>query len=94
MQFLKPYFNTKSLVLFQFSRMEKPKRQYKKRAEWSKAAEAALLDLWAENIEDLRGIRKNSHVFAEIAQALNEAGVMMTGEEVRVKIKNLTSKYR
>ena len=67
---------------------------YKKRSGWTKAAEAMLLDMWAEKIEDLRGIRKNSHVFAEIAQAMNEAGVMMTSEEIRVKIKNLTAKYR
>lgn len=74
--------------------MEKRKRPFKKRNGWSKYAEALLLEVWAEKIGDLRGIRKNSHVYAEMVEQLQNSGVDVNADGIRVKIKNFTAKYR
>ncbi|XP_041450633.1 uncharacterized protein LOC111078541 [Drosophila obscura] len=57
--------------------------------------ENLLIDLWQENIDDLRGVRKNSHVYMEMAQTMKEGCDLDVGwTEVRTKVENLTKKYR
>ena len=53
-----------------------------------------LLEVWGEKIADLRGTRKNSHVYAEMADQLQKSGVDVDADGVRLKTKNFTAKYR
>lgn len=53
-----------------------------------------FLDLWEEKIEELRGSRKNSHVYQEMAAALQNAGFNGTWTDIRTKVDNLTRKYK
>lgn len=62
------------------------------KAEWTKEATSCLIDLWEENIDELRGVRKNSHIFNEMADKLGMPGLTAAG--VRNKVENLTKKYR
>jgi len=56
--------------------------------------EVLLIDIWQENIEELRGARKNVHIYMEMAQTLMEAGFDVSYKDVRTKIENLTKMYR
>uniref|UniRef100_A0A0R3NXV4 Uncharacterized protein, isoform A n=1 Tax=Drosophila pseudoobscura pseudoobscura TaxID=46245 RepID=A0A0R3NXV4_DROPS len=40
------------------------------RVKWSAALECLLVDIWQEKIEDLRGPRKNSHVYMYITHTV------------------------
>ncbi|XP_070855249.1 uncharacterized protein [Drosophila suzukii] len=60
----------------------------------AKQMEVLLIDIWQENIEELRGARKNVHIYMEMAQTLMEAGFDVSCKDVRTKIENLTKKYR
>uniref|UniRef100_A0A1B0G1G4 Myb/SANT-like DNA-binding domain-containing protein n=1 Tax=Glossina morsitans morsitans TaxID=37546 RepID=A0A1B0G1G4_GLOMM len=73
---------------------KKGKRSYKTRYTWKPYGDEALLDLWAKNIEELRGPRRSGHVYLEIAKELSRHGINVFAEEVKTKIHNLTSKYR
>ncbi|XP_041450140.1 uncharacterized protein LOC121404551 [Drosophila obscura] len=65
------------------------------RVKWTTEMENLLIDLWQENIDDLRGVRKNSHVYMEMAQTMKEGCDLDVGwTEVRTKVENLTKKYR
>ncbi|XP_075170558.1 uncharacterized protein LOC142242991 [Haematobia irritans] len=70
------------------------RRQYKKKTYWAGDAEACLLHVWRENSEKLRGARKNSHIFEEMAQQMNQFGHHFSKEEVKIKIHNWSNKYR
>ncbi|XP_017138312.1 uncharacterized protein LOC108153050 [Drosophila miranda] len=64
------------------------------RVKWSAALESLLIDIWQEKIEDLRGPRKNSHVYMEMAESMKEAGLELGWGEIRKKLENMTKKYR
>ncbi|XP_033232352.1 uncharacterized protein [Drosophila pseudoobscura] len=64
------------------------------RVKWSAALESLLTDIWQDKIEDLRGPRKNSHVYMEIAESMKEAGLELGWGEIRTKLENMTKKYR
>ncbi|XP_046812561.1 uncharacterized protein LOC124421431 [Lucilia cuprina] len=70
------------------------KRTYKKRSLWNDTAENLLLQIWEENIEHLRGNRKNSHVFQEMSKKMIDFGHSYTANEISIKIHNLSGKYR
>jgi len=53
-----------------------------------------MIDIWKENLEQLRGALKNFHIYMEMAQTLMEAGFDVSYKDVRTKIENLTKKYR
>ncbi|XP_034478932.1 trihelix transcription factor ASIL2-like [Drosophila innubila] len=53
-----------------------------------------VVDLWGESIADLRGTRKNSHVFMEMSEKLKSAGFSGTWPDARTKIDTLTRKYK
>ncbi|KAI9582529.1 uncharacterized protein LOC119636965 [Glossina fuscipes] len=73
---------------------KKAKRSYKARYTWKAYADEALLDLWAKNIEELRGPRRSGHAYLKMAKELGRLGIHVFAEEVKTKIHNLTSKYR
>jgi len=56
--------------------------------------EILLIDIWQKNIEQLRGARKNVHVYMEMTQSLMEAGLDVSYKDVQTKIENLTKMYR
>jgi len=56
--------------------------------------EILLIDIWQKNIEQLRGARKNVHVYMEMTQSLMEAGLDVCYKDVQTKIENLTKMYR
>ncbi|XP_075167576.1 myb/SANT-like DNA-binding domain-containing protein 1 [Haematobia irritans] len=49
--------------------------------------------MWEEYIDDLRGTRKNSHVYQEMAKKLEDVGFKGAWTDVRTKLDNLTRKY-
>nr|XP_029723193.1 uncharacterized protein LOC109422957 isoform X1 [Aedes albopictus] len=53
-----------------------------------------VIDVWKENITSLRASVKNSHVYQKMCDQLKELGVVLTTEELRNRINNLTKKYR
>ncbi|XP_073839099.1 uncharacterized protein [Musca autumnalis] len=65
-----------------------------KRKKWCTEAEDLLLSLWDKNIDKIRGVRKNSHIYAEMATELASFGFGYDGEEVKNKLHNLTNRYR
>lgn len=71
------------------------KKQYKKKKIWSNAEESVLCDIWATKIDMLRGARKNSHILEEMRLELDSiCGIIVTKDEIKTKIHNLTSRYR
>ncbi|KAL7725834.1 hypothetical protein ACLKA6_015916 [Drosophila palustris] len=46
------------------------KKATSKRVKWSVDHEITLIDLWEEKIGELRGNRKNSHIYMEMAEEL------------------------
>ena len=58
-----------------------------------KAAEP-VFDIWANYEEELRCPRKNSHVYAVMADEMAEKGFEIDAFQVKTKIKNLRRKFR
>lgn len=62
---------------------------------WTTEQTDMLLDLWEEKIEELRGSRKNSDVYKEMAAAMQKnAGFNGAWTDVRTKLDNVTRKYK
>jgi len=55
--------------------------------------EVLLIDIWQENIGELRGARKNVHIYMEIANTLMETVFDGSYKDLRTKIEILTKKY-
>lgn len=70
------------------------KRNYKKRTHWTADVEDFLIELWGEKINELRGQRKNMHVIKEIKYEMEKKNFIFTTEEIRIKLHNLTNRYR
>ncbi|XP_014089239.2 myb/SANT-like DNA-binding domain-containing protein 1 [Bactrocera oleae] len=69
----------------------KPKR---KRLAWTEGAELAILELWAERVVELRGVRKNMHIYEKISEELAKLGYIYNAREVQVKLANFSQRYR
>ncbi|CAD7011440.1 unnamed protein product [Ceratitis capitata] len=65
-----------------------------RRRKWNLTEEQSFLDCWEGRAQDLRGCRKNSHIYKEMAVELTQAGIEVTGIEVKFKMQNLISKYK
>ncbi|XP_036344992.1 myb/SANT-like DNA-binding domain-containing protein 1 [Rhagoletis pomonella] len=66
----------------------------KKRSQWCKEEVEILLDLWEEKLPQLRGCKRNSHVYAGMAVEMATRGFLFSANEIKVNIHNLTNKYR
>uniref|UniRef100_W8CCJ1 Myb/SANT-like DNA-binding domain-containing protein 1 n=2 Tax=Ceratitis capitata TaxID=7213 RepID=W8CCJ1_CERCA len=73
--------------------MDAPKSK-RKRLAWNEQSEAAILELWAERVEELRTERRNSHIYGEMANDLAKLGYNYSGRDVQVKLANFTQRYR
>lgn len=75
--------------------MSKNKKIIKKKKIWSSQEEAVLCDIWATRIDQLRGSRKNSHILQEMSLEMQSiGGILVTAEEIKNKLHNLTMRYR
>ncbi|XP_061386197.1 myb/SANT-like DNA-binding domain-containing protein 1 [Musca vetustissima] len=63
----------------------------KERSVWCDSDTHHLLQLWEERANDLRRAKRNGHIYQDIAAQMNHK---FTAEEVQVKIRNFTQKYR
>ncbi|XP_053946153.1 uncharacterized protein LOC128855336 [Anastrepha ludens] len=63
----------------------------KRRSIWTEKDEEALITKWEEHAYALRRAKRNAHIYKDIAVKM--AG-KYSAEEVHIKIKNLTQKYR
>ncbi|XP_017468996.1 PREDICTED: myoneurin-like isoform X3 [Rhagoletis zephyria] len=75
-------------------KMETPVKQRRKRSFWNSRAEACFVELWGEKVDELRGARKNTHVYQEMSSELAKQGCFLSAQDVKYKIANLTAKYR
>ncbi|XP_036341027.1 uncharacterized protein LOC118750414 [Rhagoletis pomonella] len=50
--------------------------------------------LWQQKVDDLRGPRKNSHVYQEMAAEMQMQEYDVNSSSVKIKIDNLTAEYR
>ncbi|XP_070071910.1 uncharacterized protein [Drosophila takahashii] len=64
------------------------------RTVWTPEMEVALVDLWGDHIEDIKGPRKNSHVYQMMSMTMGEQDIAVSWTEVRTKLENLTRKYK
>ncbi|XP_050319099.1 uncharacterized protein LOC126752396 [Bactrocera neohumeralis] len=66
----------------------------RKRLAWTEGAELAILELWAEHVVELRGVRKNMHIYERISEELVKLGYIYNAREVQVKLANFSQRYR
>jgi len=52
----------------------------------------SLFELWEDNLDGLRGDRKNTHIYKEISEKLKDFGP--NHMEVKHKMKNMVKRYR
>lgn len=64
------------------------------RTTWGERETWALISLWEEYLEQLRGERRNAGVYESIVRRLAALGIVRTRKQVQSKIDNLTQMYR
>nr|XP_054921323.1 myb/SANT-like DNA-binding domain-containing protein 1 [Dermacentor andersoni] len=64
------------------------------RTTWSERETWALISLWEEHLDHLRGERRNARVYDRIVQGLARLEIIRTRKQVQSKIDNLTQMYR
>nr|XP_019528036.2 uncharacterized protein LOC109400028 [Aedes albopictus] len=70
-------------------------KRRKKAVRWSNNDIILLIELWEEKNDELRGARRNTHIYQEMLEALQRNGLNnITIEDIRNRIHNLTQKYR
>ncbi|XP_011194418.1 uncharacterized protein LOC105219800 [Zeugodacus cucurbitae] len=74
--------------------MENATKIIRKRKSWADDGEVAILDVWAERVSDLRGARKNGHVYKEMSAELNKLGYNYNARDIQVKLAIFTQRYR
>jgi len=67
-----------------------PKQKKKK---WTEMAENVLIDLWGDKIEELRGLRKNTHIYEEMGEELKIHCFDFSPQEIKTKLENFRRKY-
>lgn len=68
---------------------EKEKKEF-----FSAEAIGLLIDLWADKIKELRGARRNNHIYQEMQVILERHGLEANVEDIKNRIHNLTTRYR
>lgn len=66
----------------------------KNRKIWSEGETHIFIDIWGENIENLRKAKRNGHIMVEMVCKLAELNINVNTTEVLNKINNLTKRYR
>ncbi|XP_037942274.1 uncharacterized protein LOC119675157 [Teleopsis dalmanni] len=70
------------------------KTNKRSRNAWTDSGENLLIELWEENISQLRSRRRNSHIFKDMATELCKMGYTVTAVEVQRKVHNFTQRFR
>lgn len=73
---------------------EKRKRTKSKRNPWTPDQVDLLLEMWEVKLQDLRGARKNNHVFEEMRVLFEQHGHAVTTDEIKNRVHNLTARYK
>lgn len=65
-------------------------------AGWTTEETKALIGVWGEaNVQDqLDNVKRNRDIYERIASQLAEQGYIKSWKQCRVKVKNLTQRYR
>lgn len=63
----------------------KIRKKYKTKIFWSEKTESLLCDIWAEKIYELRGARKNKHIYDEMCAFLSSQNIHCTNDEIKKK---------
>ncbi|KAH7964639.1 hypothetical protein HPB51_027134 [Rhipicephalus microplus] len=66
----------------------------KPRFQWTEKETWALIKLWEDHLDALRGQKHNGGVYQAIAESLTDAGIPRTRAQVHSKIDNLTQTFR
>lgn len=66
----------------------------KQRVQWTEKENWALIKLWEDHLDALRGHKHNGGVYQAIAESLTDAGIPRTRAQVHSKIDNLTQTFR
>ncbi|XP_055856957.1 uncharacterized protein LOC129919884 isoform X2 [Episyrphus balteatus] len=61
---------------------------------WGTDDEEFLLELWAASEPQLRGSRKNGHIYKEMSKEFEGRPMSYSAEEIKMKLHNLTTKYK
>lgn len=69
-------------------------KKIKKRLNWDDATILKLIDLWGEKLTELRSVKRNSHIYEDIAELIQTTDFIVSGKDVQIKIQNLTQRYR
>lgn len=69
-------------------------KDIKRRNRWTEDSEKLFLQLWRENLDELRACKKNSHILMEIVVEMELQGFKYSLIEMKTKMHNMTSKYR
>lgn len=64
------------------------------RVHWGIEETWALIRLWEDRMDDLRRVKRNGSIYAEIAASLQSLGYDKTQDQVHNKIENLGNTYR
>ncbi|XP_011202273.2 uncharacterized protein LOC105225489 [Bactrocera dorsalis] len=73
---------------------EEIKTSIKRRNRWTEDSERLFLQLWRDNLDELRACKKNSHILMEIVVEMELQGFKYSLIEMKTKMHNMTSKYR
>ncbi|XP_058455464.1 uncharacterized protein LOC131432904 [Malaya genurostris] len=74
--------------------MKKRSKPIQRKNVWFSAQIQLLIEMWEDKINDLRGSRKNSHVYEEIKESFKPHNIDVSTKEIKNRIHNLTARYR
>ncbi|XP_037935563.1 uncharacterized protein LOC119669650 isoform X1 [Teleopsis dalmanni] len=66
----------------------------KRHSRWNTEEEQVLLELWEKKLPQLRGQKRNGHVYVEIADVMCQNNFDFNAAEIRHKIRNLMNRYK
>lgn len=65
-----------------------------KRINWTLEETKILIDIWENNYQYLRSMKRNKSVFDKMAEDLKEFGIERSTKQIQMKIDSLTQMYR
>lgn len=69
--------------------------QRKRQPDWKEEEIYSLIYVWSENLDDLRRIKRNRHIYMKMEEKLQkEFGVSRAVEAIKNKMESLTKLYK
>jgi hypothetical protein len=69
-------------------------KSQKRNSKWSEAEIMLLIEVWGENNKDLLGCNRNKPIYQKMSESMALYNTNRTADEIRRKIRNLTSDFR